>query len=102
MGYVKDPLTQEIDAMAIIGQLLGKLPDAAARRRVLAWAVERYGAEVVAAQAQDAGAAAIRDDSSLAVGLDIFEAPASGADDDLESFASDFRRFVDEWKVAAA
>jgi len=99
--YVKDPLTQEIDAMAIIGQLLGKLPDAAARRRVLTWAVERYGAEVVAAQTQGAGAPSVGDDASLAVGSDIFEAPASSGED-LKSFASEFRRFADKLKDAAA
>jgi len=100
--YVKDPLTQEIDAMAIIGQLLGKLPDAAARRRVLTWAVERYGAEVVAAQTQGAGAPSVGDDASLAVGSDIFEAPASTGGEDLKSFASEFRRFADKLKDAAA
>jgi hypothetical protein len=106
MEYVKDPLTQEIDAMAIIGQLLGKLPDAAARRRVLTWAVERYGAEVVAAQTQGetqgAGAPSVGDDASLAVGSDIFEAPASTGGEDLKSFASEFRRFADKLKDAAA
>jgi hypothetical protein len=128
VDYVKDPLTQEIDAMAIIGQLLGKLPDAAARQRVLAWAVERYNSESAAPRAQPAAAAersAVHElDSTLAVDSlkDIF-AVAQSNDDDLavpaleaivqapakapvqsilQSFASEFRRFADEWKGAAA
>jgi hypothetical protein len=122
----QDPLTQEIDAMAIIGQLLGKLPDGAARQRVLTWAVERYRSDAVTPQAQPATAApaALRDDSSLAVDSlkDLFVAGPREADDDLivpplepvqpavkqpvqsilQSFASEFRRFADEWKGAAA
>jgi len=122
----QDPLTQEIDAMAIIGQLLGKLPDAAARQRVLTWAVERYRSDGVTPQAQPATAAPaeLRDDSSLAVDSlkDLFATSLREADDDLvvpslepaqaavkqpvqsilQSFASEFRRFADEWKGAAA
>src|SRR5580765_8011845 len=122
----QDPLTQEIDTMAIIGQLLGKLPDGAARQRVLMWAVERYRSETVTPQAQPAttAQATLRDDSSLAVDSlkDIFAAARQAADDDLvvppfepakapakqpvqsvlQSFASEFRRFADEWKGAAA
>ena len=78
MEYVKDPLTQEVDTMAIIGQLLGKLPDAAARQRVLKWAVERYGAEVMAQSTERALAsrAAAREDAALSVDSlrDIFAA----------------------------
>jgi len=78
MEYVKDPLTQEIDTMAIIGQLLGKLPDAAARQRVLKWAVERYGADVMTQSTERALApqSAVREDAGLSVDSlrDIFAA----------------------------
>jgi hypothetical protein len=127
MEYVRDPLTQEIDAMAVIGQVLGKLPDAAARQRVLKWALERYAMEVIAPQQQaapraEAPAAA---DATLAVDSlnDIFN-ESRGFDEDLsacmlepavegesakaplqkvlQSFAKDFQRFAEEWKGAAA
>ena len=121
----QDPLTQEIDTMAIIGQLLGKLPDGAARQRVLTWAVERYRSEGAAPHAQPAATGqAMHDDSSLAVDSlnDIFAAVPNASDDDLvvpslesaqapakppvqsvlQSFANEFRRFADEWKGAAA
>lgn len=125
MEYVKDPLTQEIDAMAIIGQLLGKLPDDGARQRVLKWAVERFGSDVVTMQTQLQFAAqtAARDDAGLAVdSLNEMFAQAQGADDALtvpaleaepapagqpvqsalQSFVKEFRRFADEWNGAAA
>ena len=122
----QDPLTQEIDTMAIIGQLLGKLPDGAARQRVLTWAVERYRSEGTASQVQPAPSAqaSLRDDSTLAVDSlnDIFAAAPRASDDDLvvprlepaqapakqpvqsvlQSFTSEFRRFADEWKGATA
>jgi|SRR6185436_3772791 len=122
----QDPLTQEIDTMAIIGQLLGKLPDGAARQRVLTWAVERYRSEGTASQVQAAPSAqaSLRDDSTLAVDSlnDIFAAAPRASDDDLvvprlepaqapakqpvqsvlQSFTSEFRRFADEWKGATA
>ena len=127
MEYVKDPLTQEVDAMAIIGQLLGKLPDAAARQRVLKWALERYAMEVVAPQQQAAPGAGTSPaaDATLAVDSlnDIFE-DSRGFDENLsgctleppvdgeaskaplqkvlQSFAKDFQRFAEEWKGAAA
>ena len=123
MDYVKDPLTQEVDAMAIIGQLLGKLPDAAARQRVLKWAAERYGSEVMTQAPSSAAQAPARGDSSLAVdSLNDMFTQAQPADDDLsvpafeaaaeepkppvstviQSFARELRRFADEWKGAAA
>jgi len=122
----QDPLTQEIDTMAIIGQLLGKLPDGAARQRVLTWAVERYRSESTASQLQPVapGQASLRDDSTLAVDSlnDIFAAAPKASDDDLvvprlepaqapakppvqsvlQSFTNEFRRFADEWKGATA
>lgn len=116
----QDPLTQEIDTMAIIGQLLGKLPDPAARQRVLTWAAERYRAEAVMSQTEPAPQAAMRDDASLAVDSlkDIFAVVPQEPGDDLvvpalesaqqpvqsvlQSFANEFRRFADEWKGAAA
>ena len=122
----QDPLTQEIDTMAIIGQLLGKLPDGAARQRVLTWAVERYRSEGTASQVQPAasGQASLRDDSTLAVDSlnDNFAAAPKAFDGDLvvprlepsqapakppvqsvlQSFTNEFRRFADEWKGATA
>ena len=41
---IPDPLTQELDAMAAIGQVLGKLTDPAARQRVVRWAADRFAA----------------------------------------------------------
>ena len=125
MEYVKDPLTQEIDAMAIIGQLLGKLPDAGARQRVLQWAAERYGSEVVTPQAKPVAAALTVSCSDAGLAVDSLThmfSPAQSVDDDLtvpefeaekapvdqpvqsalQSFVKEFRRFADEWKGAAA
>lgn len=41
---ISDPLTQELDAMAVIGQVLGKINDPASRQRVLRWAADRFAA----------------------------------------------------------
>ena len=104
MEYVKDPLTQEVDTMAIIGQLLAKLPDGGARQRVLKWAVERYASEASTQVRTDAGVKASEGaDATLAVDSlnDIFGEP-QGVKEELQSFAKDFRQLADEWKVAAA
>jgi hypothetical protein len=42
---IDNSLTQELDAMAAVGQILSALTDSAARQRVLKWATERFESE---------------------------------------------------------
>src|SRR5471032_543981 len=42
---IDNSLTQELDAMAAVGQILDGLTDPAARQRVLNWAAERFASE---------------------------------------------------------
>ena len=114
-----DSLNQELEAMAAIGQALGRLSDANARARVLHWANERFATSTVAPAtlapvAQSTTVVAPASDPDLAVdslGEMFVGSPASQpeASDEprpldvmLRSFSSDFRRFVDEWNGATA
>jgi len=122
MEQVKDSLTKELEAMAMIGRVLGDLTDPAVRSRVLRWAAERFGAEsvlqqhVVAAPRADTSTVA---DPDLSVDslTEIFETPRPYvadlvADDVVEkkqplesvlrSFADELRALAEEWNGAAA
>src|SRR4051812_42527813 len=46
MEMVPDALTEELEAMAAIGRVLGNVPDSGTRQRVLKWAVERFAADL--------------------------------------------------------
>ena len=119
MEYVPDPLTKEVDAMAVIGQVLQKLPDAAARQRVLRWAVERFSSEAAAAHERGTvrpavPANSVTGDTALAVDSldDMFETsdavetpddfvePAERLETERRSFTAAFRRFTGDWKGA--
>ena len=115
----EESLQLELDAMAAIGQALGRLSDHAARQRVLAWAAERFAVAVSAAPAAPGTtptAAPVRPAADAGLSIDSLddmfveepEAPADRASDGrpldvmLRSFSTDFQRFVDEWNGATA
>ena len=120
-------LTQELDAMASLGQVLGNLTDPASRQRVLKWAAERFAVEVAAGAPPMAEFSKSSDrvtiDPALALGSldDMFPAEFEDTDGDLalfeqsapdapkppigavlRSFAADFQRFTEEWNGANA
>ncbi len=123
-------LTQELDAMAAIGQLLGDLTDLAARQRVLHWATERFAPGTLSSPQPSSELASpepVAADPALAVdSLDDMFAIVGGAtvggdfdsdfalfEPDVEtsklpievvvrSFAADFQRFTEEWNGATA
>ena len=125
----RDPLMTELEAMAVISRLLETLPDAEARQRVLRWAAERVGAEIVASSAvvdPTKPAVNVADDPALELDSldDMFGKPV-GVEDDLSvvvderiaatpdpsklpvadvlrSFAAEFQRFAEEWTGATA
>ena len=126
MEQATNSLSNEIEAMAAVGRALGDLTDPAARQRVLRWACERFGVDVVQSPATPAVVAESpsRADLDLTVDnlTDMFAATAPESDDDslsleprvaveaekapietvIRSFAADFQRFADEWNGAAA
>ena len=123
MEQVKDPLTKELEAMAVVGRVLGDLNDPSVRARVLRWAAERFGAESaiqqqVIAVPNVAASSVVDPDLSIDSLTEIFDAPpapaAAALEDDavlekkqpidkvLRSFADEFRAFADEWNGAAA
>lgn len=123
-------LSQELDAMAAIGQLLGGLTDLAARQRVLNWATERFAPGALSSPKplfEPGSPEPVTADPALAVdSLDDMFAIVGGAvageelDSDfaifepdeetsklpievvVRSFAADFQRFAEEWNGASA
>jgi hypothetical protein len=131
MEQQPNSLSQEIQAMADIGQALGSLTDPAARQRVLQWAAACFAPEVAVGPAPPVAAptvgSATASDPDLAIGslTEMFAVHAVAEDDDLgefaapaemtapetaklpldaalRSFAADFRAFADEWNGATA
>ena len=125
-------LSQELDAMAALGQVLGNLTDSATRQRALHCAAERFALEMPAG-GQSPAAVPERStrperadiDPALAVDslddmfspgfedldgdLDVFagaepraETPKAPIEVVLRSFAADFQRFAEEWNGASA
>jgi|SRR5436190_4598004 len=124
-------LSSELEAMAAIGRVLGTLPDAAARQRVLQWACGRFGLEPLTAAAllpegifaeavnnvaddpalkldslDDIFQVAAQDDEDLVIPA-VQPAPAPDAAKQpveavLRSFVAEFQRFAEEWNGAAA
>ena len=120
-------LTQELDAMAALGQVLAGLTDPASRQRVLHWAAERFGVDVATGVQPMVEPSESPDrvsfDPALSVGSldDMFPAAFEDIDGDLtvfeqsgpetskppievvmRSFAADFQRFTEEWNGANA
>ena len=120
-------LSQELDAMAALGQVLGNLTDSAARQRVLRWAAERFSLDLPVGRPSAAERSTSPDraefDPALAVDSlsDMFPAAFEDIDGDLtlveqpepqtskppieavlRSFAADFQRFTEEWNGASA
>src|SRR5215470_2262811 len=73
-----DQVADEFDAISVIGEVLERLPDAAARARVLRWAAERFAIQTTATAAAPVSVAAAANafDPTLSVdGLqDLFPA----------------------------
>jgi hypothetical protein len=125
-----DSLTQELEAMAAIGDALASLSDPAMRQRVLRWAAERFGTgtlpQTLSRAAEEPVVAAVASaDPCLAIDSlsDMFgatvvveeiddyvaEAPVAAVSETtqpldvmLRSFAADFLRLTEEWKGATA
>ncbi len=125
-----DNLMSELEAMAVIGRVLGTLPDDTARQRVLRWACERFGidsipeASLLADGAAPNAEIAPADDPALKLGsledmfemaspehddLAIVDAPPAPPNDAkqpvevvLRSFVAEFQRFAKEWNGATA
>ncbi len=124
-------LSQELDAMAALGQVLGNLTDPAVRQRVLHWAAERFALEMPAgtqpAAVPEHSPQPQRADIDPALAVDslddMFSVGLEGIDEDLDvfafaepqlatpkapievvlrSFAADFQRFAEEWNGASA
>ena len=118
-------LSQELDAMAAIGQLLGGLTDLAARQRVLNWATERFAPGSASSPkpfSEPVSPEPVTADPALAVDSlhDMFMGEAGDIDSDfalfepdeetsklpievvVRSFAADFQRFAEEWNGASA
>jgi hypothetical protein len=112
-----DELGIELEAMSTIGRALEAIEDIALRRRILNWAVERWGVDrfrssSVEPQASHA-AIPLANDPALAVDsigeLFVTHARASAApqgqgpagkapvESMLQSLAEDFQRLADEW-----
>jgi hypothetical protein len=113
MEQEPDSLTREVDAMAVIGQVLSKLTDPAARQRVLKWAAERFAVDG-APVAQTAVSPRVARPAPVDPGLtidsldDMFAIAAPEVvsnppvESVLQSFAADFQRFADDWNGATA
>lgn len=111
----RDALTAELEALAAIGHTLAGLPDAAARTRVLRWALERFspdaGPDPTPAPAR---AIASAPDPTLVVDSleEMFEdRPAHAREPEspratqpvesmVKRFVTDFQRLVVEWQGA--